>query len=394
MRIAFFTDSFLPSVSGITAAITNLTHGLATAGHEVLILAPEKQAFTQNVFDKTRVRIEYLPSWPVFFNPNLRVSAPLSLRIYKAIGDFDPDIIHFHTPFLLGVSSIMASRFAKKPLVGTFHSYFMTPEYLHTAGLGRQNQLLSAALWKYAQSFYERCQVVVAPTGGVKKDLAHHIKRPECVIIPSPINESAIKKVPAGKVATLKKRYGLREKVILSVSRLSPEKSIDDLVKAFAQIAKEVPDVSLLIVGEGPERASLERLAKKLSLRDRIVFAGEVPQAQVLSQGHFQCASLFATASTSETQGLSLVEAMYFGLPLVGVAARGVGEVVGGVGLLSGPHRVAELALNLRKVLQDPKLQHHLSVKSTKEFAARYKIEKIVERYEKLYTTTIASHNV
>jgi glycosyltransferase involved in cell wall biosynthesis len=394
MRIAFFTDSFLPSVSGIAAAITNLTYGLSTAGHDIVIFAPKKDGFTQNVFDKRRVRIEYVPSWPVFFNPNLRASSPLSMRIYKNLKSFDPHVIHFHTPFLLGAASIIFSSLEKKPLVATFHSYFMTPEYLKSVGLEGNNQLLSQGLWHYAQGFYNKCQAVVTPTAVVKSDLAAHSKNTHIEVIPSPINEHVIKKAQAPKVAVLKKKYKLSDKVILSVSRLSAEKSIDELLKAFALVLTQIPQTSLFIVGGGPEGPALRALAKELKIEERVIFAGEVAQAQVLSQGYFQAASVFASPSTSETQGLSLVEAMYFGVPLVGVNARGVGEVARDVGLLSPPHRIDLLASNLVKILSNSKLEQRLAEKSRQEFARTYKIEKIVARYETLYNRIITKSSV
>jgi 1,2-diacylglycerol 3-alpha-glucosyltransferase len=176
------------------------------------------------------------------------------------------------------------------------------------------------------------------------------------------------------------------------VGRLVIEKSIHVLIKSFARILKEAPDTSLFIIGDGVYRDELIALCNKLGISDNVVFAGEIKQAQLLTRGYFQVGDVFATASVTEVQPITLLEAMYFGLPLVGVDKRGVGEMVDKAGLLCAADDEESLGKNMLKVLIDPVLKKKLHENSLYYYKKRYAWYTVVEQYETVYKKLITSY--
>ena len=385
MKIVYFTDSLLSSIAGISNSLINLSMGLKRNGHLITIVAPDSSSQTYKKSALKGISLSLFPSIESPWNPRLRIGSPLSPKLFSKIRKIAPDILHFHTPFLIGASAVVLGRSLKKPIIGTFHSYFMQPEYLKSAGINVQTNSLTNFLWKYAAFFYNQCDAVIAPSETVKKDLKKYgIKKP-IHIISNPINVNQFKIVESKRLTALKTKLKLSQKVILYVGRFSYEKSLDILLKSFAKVAKEADNTSLLLIGDGPIKSELKTLAKDLKIKDKVVFAGPIAQKILLSSGYFQLADTFVTASGSETQGITLIEAMYFGLPLVGIAKKGTSDMIKNVGLLSPPHRINALAKNILRVLTDKTLHQQLRITSRKTFAQKYASQKIIKQVEDLY---------
>lgn len=385
MKIAYFTDSLLFSIGGVSNSLLNLSTSLKKNGHKITILAPRSPNQTPNKKLLKGIKLDFFPSIEAPWNPRLRIGSPLSPRILSKITKDNPDIIHFHTPFLIGVNAIVLGKSLKKPIIGTFHTYFMQPEYLKAAGISIPVKSLTSFLWKYAAFFYNQCDAIITPAESVKKDLQKNgIKKP-IFVISNLINEDDFKLVSAKQLRALKTKLKLSQKVVLYVGRLSHEKSADVLLKSFAKVAKKIADVSLLIVGDGQVKSELESLAKALKISDKVLFTGSIDPKILLSSGYFQLADVFVTASGSEVQPVSLIEAMYFKLPLIGVSKKGTSDMLKDVGLLSRPKDANGLAKNILRVLTDESFQKKLSKASKKSFSQKYAAKKIVAQFENLY---------
>ncbi len=384
MKIVYFTDLLLFSIQGVSNSLINLSTALKKKGHRITILAPK----SKNIAGKHRLKgvsLEFFPSVASFWNPRLRIGSPISPSLFAIIKKKDPDIIHFHTAFLIGASAIILGKILKKPVVGTFHQYFMQPEYLKAAGFNVQTNSLTKFLWKYAAFFYNQCDAVIAPSESVKKDLQKNGVRKPIYVISNLIDEEYFKIVSKKRLQALKAKLGLSEKVILYVGRLSHEKSVDILIKSFTKIAKKMDNVSLLVVGDGQIKTELEILVKKLKNQHKVIFTGSIEPKILLSSGYFQLADAFVTASTSEVQPVSLIEAMYFKLPLIGVSKKGTQDMIKNVGLLSRPHNINALAKNILRVLTNKALYRQLSMTSRKTFIQKYTAQKIIKQVEDLY---------
>lgn len=389
MKIAYFTDLFLPLLNGVTTALVNQAIGLARRGHEIYIITPRQKEDPN--FEYENITVLLTDSFPFPFYPDVNFSAPISFKVFKAIRDFDPDIIHFQSPSAAGVAASVSSRLFQKPLLGTFHGYFMEPEYLKVIGVKDTVQKVTTnVLWKYTQLYFDQCDTIVSPARHSKQDLIDHGVTKDIHIIHNSMDKNIAKHVSETEIEELKYHLGLKKNVILYVGRLSLEKNIDQLVESFSIMLKDNPDTSLCIIGKGPAQKSLEEQVQNLGIQNNIVFAGEVNQEALLTKGYFEMADIFATASLSELQPMSIIEAYFFGIPAVGSAKRGTKEMIENVGLLSEPDDIQGFADNLSKILQDPKLKRKLSKQSKTAFTQLYDLETTTTQYEDLYSSFLS----
>ncbi len=386
MKIAFFTDMFLPHLNGVTTALLNQVLGLSRQGHRIYIFAPKAKTDKPIQYKVENVHVEYLPSFPVFFYPEVRFSYPIFNQAYRVTKKFRPDIIHFQSPSSAGIAGIIIAKQLGIPVIGTFHGYFMEPEYLKVIGFVDTFQKITTnVLWKYTTFYFNLTDGVVTPSEISKKELITRGIVKNISVIHNSLDTQTIKKVSPEKVAELKKKLKLREHVILYVGRVSHEKNIDQLIKSFKIVLKKQPDTHLLIIGKGPALPLLKDLVNKLGLKKDVIFHGEVEQKPLLTEGYYQMVDMFATASISELQPVSLIEAFAFGLPAVGSAKRGTGEMIKNVGLLSRPDDIEGFAHNMLKIITDEKLKNTLSANSLKVFNEKYELGEITHQFEEYY---------
>lgn len=386
MKIAFFTDMFLPHLNGVTTALLNQVLGLSRQGHRIYIFAPKAKTTKPIKYKVENVHVEYMPSFPIFVYPEVRFSYPIFNQAYRVTKKFRPDIIHFQSPSSAGIAGIITAKQLGIPLVGTFHGYFMEPEYLKVIGFADTFQKITTnVLWKYTTFYFNLADGVVTPSEISRKELITRGFIKDISVIHNSLDTQTIKKVSPEKVAKLKKKLKLREHVILYVGRISHEKNIDQLIKSFKLVLKKEPDTHLLIIGKGPALPLLKDLVGSLGLKKDVIFHGEVEQKPLLTEGYYQMVDMFATASTSELQPVSLIEAYAFGLPAVGSAKRGTGEMIKNVGLLSKPDDIEGFARNLLKIISDEKLKNTLSANSLKAFNNKYELGETTHQFEKYY---------
>ena len=261
----------------------------------------------------------------------------------------------------------------------------MEPEYLKIVNIKHGAEIFSKILWKYAIFFYNQCDAVLTYSEGGKQDLIQHKVEKPTFVIPNSVDEGKIRKVSEEKISKLRQKYNLNKKVVLYVGRVSAEKNLDVLVKSFSYVLKKAPDTTLLLIGDGPMRKDITQLCRALKIEKHVVFAGQITQEKLLQEGYYQLADVFATASTSELQPISIIEAMYFGLPLIGVAKRGALEMIEGIGLISQPNDIKHLAQNILMVISDKNVHEKLSKKSQEGYEGKYKLKKVVKAYDRFY---------
>lgn len=382
MRIAFFSDVFLPSVNGVVTSLVNLSKELGKKGHAVLIFYPQFPRDKRVVWKQAGLTLRPVPSVPSFFYPDFRV-ALLNPQTLLALRRFRPDVIHLETVGPLGVEGILGARVLKKPIVGTFHGYFMEPEYLKLVKLDKFNGV-SRALWRYSAKFYNQCHRVVGLSNYIADDLRKHGVTSEITILPNGLDLSFVGRVDRVHLTMLQKRYALGKRLVISVGRLSKEKSLELLVRAFCTVAEQVDGVQLLVVGEGPMRGELQDLVIRLKLFGRVVFTGGIDHDELLTSGLLQAARLFAMASTSEAQPMSVLEAMAVGLPIVGVRARGMGDLVEDNGVLVEPGDVEGLARAMVGLLTSASFWRRAAAASRRR-SELFDIQKVTRQMEELY---------
>ncbi len=315
MKIGIFTDSYLPYTSGVVKSIEVFHQEFIALGHEVFIFAPNYPNCSKEA------KVFRFVSLPAPTHPGYSLAIPFSIRMKPIIKNLGLDIIHVHSPFLLGR---LGARYAKKlkiPLVVTFHTLY--EQYAHYVPLSQE--MTKDITRKICRDFCNGCDLVITPTNIV----ARHVKKlgvsSNIQCIPTGIE---VNKILSGNALWLRQRYhiGLEKKILLFVGRLGQEKNISFLLETYQKIRQRHQDNCLVLVGEGPEEEKLKKQPRDLGIAEHIIFTGKLPWHEVV---HCYCgADIFVFSSLTETQGLVIGEAKAAGTPVVAIKAFGVGEMV------------------------------------------------------------------
>ncbi len=344
LRIAMFSESYLPRISGVAHSVHAVTRALRAQGHRVLIAAPRYPGYEDADPDVVR-----FPSIRAPKEPDFPLGLPYSPAAWRRLEDADPDIVHAHAPFLMGAAGARLARRRRAPLVFTHHTLY--DEYVHYAPYVSR-RVTAPAVRAYVTAFANRCQAVVAPTQMVESRLRRQGVTVRIARIPTGVLDmEVLARLDPGRVRTTLGIPSGRP-LIATASRLAREKNVALVLEAFALVRGSHQAV-LLVVGGGPLEDALHTRAQELGIARDVIFTGLLPHPQALEC--VAAADLFLYASQTETQGLVVIEAMALGLPVVAVAAGGIPDAVrdGEHGFLTGADAAA-LAARVRGLLDDP----------------------------------------
>jgi glycosyltransferase involved in cell wall biosynthesis len=432
MRIAYFTDTYLPEINGVVTSLESHSRLLAARGHDILIICPKyrRPALTA----VPRVQIKRYRSFSFVTNKATRVALPSMASVARTLRRFRPDVVHVHTPLSIGVIGLATARMMRLPTVKTYHTYipdFMQYVELHRllrlddlqdrvvnslifermfeSGMWRRiaragetrrqaleditsvvssvvgelapaehRQLSARVAWQYTRTLYNRADLVLTPSITLKRELETHGVTVPVEYLSNGIDMSLVRP---------KDSYESTGR-LLHAGRLGHEKNVDVVVKAFARLACANSGCTLDIIGDGPAREGLVRLAERLGLADRVRMPGFIDR-HTLGRV-YRDYDAFVTASTIETQGIVLLEAMSAGLPVVGVNALAIPELVrdGRDGIIVDPGDEAALADAMGRVLEDADLRADFGA-ACREDVRPHALETVVTRLEELYSDVL-----
>lgn len=309
------TNNYKPFIAGVPISIERLKDSLQEMGHEVTVFAPSYENMTP---EEGVVRYDTMKSgvWGGAVIPN-----GFDTAIEEAFAQGDFDVIHVHHPMIIGWTAIYLSKKYHVPLTFTYHTRY--EQYLHYLGLGGFKKVMPA----YVRAFASQCDVVIAPTQGMKEYLEEAGVSSPVAVLPTGLTADSFlperEKVRNLRAGLLKgKKY-----LFVTVARLAREKNIGFLLKSLSLRKKQGKhDFVLALVGDGPEKNSLAKTALQLGLSDETVFVGKVPNCEI--KNYCAAADLFLFASTTETQGIVSLEAMAAGTPVLSVYATGTKDIV------------------------------------------------------------------
>ncbi|MDQ1371297.1 MAG: hypothetical protein QG582_211, partial [Candidatus Thermoplasmatota archaeon] len=319
MKVAMFADSFYPTVDGAVVSMETQIKGLEAKGHEVVVFAPE----TPKKVEYPRT-VHYFPSIEFRSYKGYRViyAAPTMMECLRKE---KVDVLHCHGVASMAILSLTAARAMDIPHVITFHT--MANEAVkYYSFLPMRDDLLVPAVWIYLRNMMARSELVIAPSAPIKEELlANGVRMHACEVVPTGIDLTRFS--PRNYDRGFLKRFGLDgHRVVLHVGRLSMEKRLDIVLKAMVQLKRDEPDLRLLVAGDGPAAGHYKALAQSLGVSDRVVFAGFLPDED-LPKAYATC-DILAIASTFETQGLVVLEALASGTPVAGIRCRAIPEFV------------------------------------------------------------------
>lgn len=302
MNIGFFTDTYFPQVSGVSTSVKLLRDELVRQGHNVIIFT------TTDPAAKPEIGVVRLPSIPFINYDDRRIAYSGFDRCLKIARQNELDIVHTHTEFSLGMAGKYVASRMKIPNVHTYHT--MYENYTHYI---LQGHLIHASHVRYLSKLYcNQTQGIITPSKLTHDTLRNYGISEKIEIIPT-----GVKMPPYSDENRVQVREELglapSDIVLLSLSRVSKEKKIDEVIAAFPEIKEMVPNARLVIAGDGPILDDLKQISKERNLD--IIFVGGVEHDQV--DRYYQMADLYINASDSESQGLTYLEAFANRLPII-----------------------------------------------------------------------------
>ena len=398
LRIAHFTDTFHPKIDGIVTFLDNSIDYFSKRNNSIVVFCPTYGKQKEKYFGKN-VKIFRLRSIHLHTYKEVKIAIARPKKIFQELKDFHPDIIHIHSPGIVGFLGILAARKLHVPLIGTYHTlvseqtdYFSLGNILGLNKLvaklyaifkkekfrkrPKDDSRLKKLFWYISLKMYKKCDIIIAPSESIAD------------LLKSKLRQNAISHVCCG--INLKKFYpkkSYNDAKMLSfiyVGRLSFEKNIDIVIKAFQIIDKRGIDFSVKIVGDGPARKYLEGMAKRYGLESKIKFTGEV-HGNALKEIYREN-DAFVTASTMETLGMSILEALASGTPVIAARKYAVPDIVkdGINGYLAEPYSAESFSEAIMKVIKNKSRIPHFGRQGVK-IVQKCELERSMKKLESVY---------
>ena len=311
LKILITTDLYTTNTNGVVTSVQNLFDELTARGHDVRILTISDTLHSHREGPVTYIRSVSLEK----VYPNVRMPVSYRHELIQDIIDWKPDVVHSQCEFFSYQFARRISKITGAPIVHTYHTLY---EQYVTSYLVPSRRFSNALVKYLSRKRLKKVSTLIAPTQKVENTLqGYGLDRP-IEVVPSGISlEQHRQRLDPRERLEKRRALGIGDEdlVMLNLGRLGGEKNLGELIGLFAEARKENDALKFLIVGDGPAREELEDLANKLAVTEHVIFTGMVPPAQV--QEYYQLGDVFVSASTSETQGLTYIEAAANGLPLL-----------------------------------------------------------------------------
>lgn len=305
MKIGIFTDTYTPDINGVVTSIVTLKDVLETMGHTVFVITNHSLS-TTSYEDK----VLRLPGLELKFLYGYTMSSPLHVAALDIVREMELDIIHVHTEFGVGLFARSVAKQLSIPMVSTYHTQY--EDYTHYVnklnlkGVETLSRKLVASMSRY---YSKNVQIIISPSDKTKEMLMRYDIRKEIQVIPTGIDLQRFKDIDSDAVDDIKLKYGLDNKFVLTyVGRIAEEKSIDLAIDGFNEYYKEHKDSCFMIVGGGPSLELYKSKVKDLGIEAGVIFVGPVKPDRIPSFYH--ASDAFVSASLTETQGLTYIEAL------------------------------------------------------------------------------------
>lgn len=378
------SDVSFPRVNGVSTSIETFRRGLAALGHESTLVAPAyDRGGPAEAGDVIRIRSRGVPRDP---EDRFMSSRALS-RLIPALAGRGFDVVHIHTPFVAHYAGVKIARSLALPVVETYHTFF--EEYLHHYVPLLPRALTRLLARRLSLSQCRAVDALVVPSAQMLATLRGYGINTRAEVLPTGIE---LNRFRGGDGLKFRAAHGIPadRPVLVHISRVAHEKNIDFVLAAVAAARRKVPDVLLVIAGEGPALEHVKRRAADLGLADHVLFVGYLARDGALLDCY--CAgTAFVFASRTETQGLVLLEALALGVPVVSTAVMGTADVLKDArGALIAPDDVDGFAARLVEIIGDPALRARLALAAPGDVAA-WTAEAMAGRLVELYRSVVAT---
>ncbi|WP_419513956.1 glycosyltransferase family 4 protein [Lactobacillus kimbladii] len=303
MNIGIFTDSYFPQLSGVATSIKTLKDALEKQGHNVFIFTTTDPHIKKGTVEANIFRFS---SVPFISFTDRRVAFRGFFEATKVAREVKLDIVHTQTEFALGMIGKYVAHQLKIPAIHTYHT--MYEDYLHYVLNG--HLLRPYHVKQFTNAYLKNMDGVIAPSKRVEALLKRYRVNIPMRVIPTGVDINSLNKP---ETVDVRKELDIPDDVpvLLTLSRVAEEKKIDRILNAMPEILDEFPQTRLVIAGDGPDMEVLQEQVERLTLEDSVIFTGDIPHDDVGS--YYKMADLFVSASDTETQGLTYIEALASG---------------------------------------------------------------------------------
>jgi 1,2-diacylglycerol 3-alpha-glucosyltransferase len=375
------SDVYFPRVNGVSTSIQTFRQAFEARGHTVALIAPDYGQAADDGEDVLRI-----PSRQVLMDPEDFMMKRRSVgRLTDALRERDFDLLHIQTPFVAHYAGTALARRLGIPRVETYHTFFQ--EYLYHYVPFLPKSWMREAARKFSRWQCNAVDAVVVPSSAMLDVLREYGVRSPIEVIPTGL---AAGRYEPGDGARFRTRYGIPSSrpTLVHVGRVAFEKNIGFLLQVLARVRATVPEVLLVIAGEGPALRQLQQQAADLGLQEHVLFVGYLSRDTSLSDCYC-AADAFVFASNTETQGLVLIEAMAQGVPVVSTAVRGTKDILKpDCGALVAQEDVEDFAAKVTTVLGDDALRGELAAQA-RSYAREWSDDAFAERMLGFYRDVI-----
>jgi glycosyltransferase involved in cell wall biosynthesis len=373
MRIGMLADIYKPHISGVTNHISLNKQFLEKAGHEVFVFTFGDEDYRDDEGNVIRSRGLPLVDTGYYLSFRYNLHAQRLLRTM--------DIVHVHHPFLSGHLALRYSQPRGIPIVFTNHTRYDLYAQFYLPMI--PEMVGEVFLQAYLPSFCRSCDLVIAPSAGMRAVLQRFGVDKPVEVLPNGVDLSPFRAV---KDPVRRADLGFAEDdvVLVYTGRLGLEKNLTFLLRSFAGTANAYGNVGLLVVGDGPERDNLQDRVQYMGIADRVCFTGMIPYEQL--PRYLSAADAFVTASVTEVHPLSVIEAMAAGLPVLGIQSPGVGDTIedGITGLIAPEEDLAVFTALMVRLVTEHENRAEMGMRA-REAAEAYAIERTVQLLVKHY---------
>lgn len=380
MKIAIITEVYHPSINGVVVSIDTFREELIKLGHEVIIFAPRSQYTHSDPPHTFRV-----PAINIPFNKDYVLSRP-DKNSLKLLADEHVDIIHAQHMFSMGKFSLYAGKKLGIPVVHTYHTLIAQyTRYIPVLGnFSLSRWLLKQYLISQSRRFCNQVETLITPSFAMVKVLKSYGIKRKIDIVSTGIDPKEFTQADENYVYQ-KHKLDKKLKIILYTGRLSPEKSVDLLIKAYAEVSKNYPKTHLILLGSGPQKNEYLKLINHLGLKNYITLPGFVDPT--IAKNYFKSAYIFAFPSSTDTQGIVIAEAMAAKTAVVAVNRMGPTDIIKNEknGLSVEP-TVTAMANGINRLLNNSIFRQRLIVNSqetVKELTTQNQTKKLLDVYNR-----------
>jgi glycosyltransferase involved in cell wall biosynthesis len=316
MNIVMVTNTYTPHIGGVARSVEAFSSEFRRNGHRVLIVAPEFSNLPTDEVDVVRI-----PAIQNFNGSDFSVALPTAGLLTESLDKFQPEIVHAHHPYLLGMTALRIARYRELPLVFTHHTLY--EQYTHYVPV--DSPIFRQFVIELATHYANLTDQVFAPSESIASLIQDRGVKASIAVVPTGVN---LERFRCGEGQHFRASMGISKEafVVGHVGRLAPEKNLGFLAESVAKFLHTCPLGHFLIVGQGPSKIEIRDIFERQGLMERLHVAGALDQNELADAYHAM--DVFAFASKSETQGMVLTEAMAASVPIVALDASGVREVV------------------------------------------------------------------